>query len=306
MQEVFTRARLADLATVAEERGMSATVPRREIEDAVRAAEGQPELLLDVRMSGSNGGPRVETRRVAIEWERSDLEALLKQARGENVTFSIDLDSLVRALEASDVEAHGLREAAAALTVAVAVAAPGAAAAGGHPAADSPGSPGVGVVEAARGAPEGIPAGFSTVEETRGAEGGTASQGLPSGYSSVEETRRAGGGAPQEIPAGYSAVEETRGVEGATAPEGLPSGYSTVEETRRAGGGAPEGIPAGYSTVEGIRGVQGGTAPMAAYDDGVTISAPGLATSLGIAGAITLAIAGAAFAVRGRRGEQPA
>jgi hypothetical protein len=286
MQEVFTRARLADLATGAEERGMSATVPRREIEDAVHAAEGQPELLLDVRLSGGNGGPRVETRRVAIEWERPDLEALLKQARGEHVTFSIDLDSLVRALEASDVEAHGIRETAAALTVVVAVAAPGASAARGGSVAD---------------APEGIPAGISIVEETRGAP-----EGLPSGFSTVEETRRAGGGAPQGIPAGYSTVEETRGVEGATAPEGLPSGYSTVEETRRAGGGAPQGIPAGYSAVEETRGVEGGTAPAAASDDGVTISAPGLATSLGIAGAITLALAGAAFVVRGRRGEQPA
>jgi hypothetical protein len=40
--------------------------------------------------------------------------------------------------------------------------------------------------------------------------------------------------------------------------------------------------------------------------DGVTISAPELATGLGIAGAITLAIAGAAFVVRGRGREQPA
>jgi hypothetical protein len=45
---------------------------------------------------------------------------------------------------------------------------------------------------------------------------------------------------------------------------------------------------------------------VAASDDGVTITAPGLATSLGIAGAITLAIAGAAFAARARRGVEPA
>jgi hypothetical protein len=241
MAEVFTRARLADLATGAEERSMTATIPRREIVDAVHAAEGEPELLLDVRLSGGNGEPRVETRRVAVEWERADLQAVLQQARGENVTFSIDLDSLVRALEASDVEAHGVRETAAALTVALAVAAPSAGAAL-DPGADAP--------------------------------------GIPAGYSQVEETR----GAPEGIPPGFSTVEETRGVEGGTAPEGIPAGFSTVEETR------------------GAR----GSVPVAASDDGVTITAPGLATSLGIAGAITLAIAGAAFAARARRGVEPA
>jgi hypothetical protein len=225
MEEVFTHARFADLATGVEERGMTATVPRSEIEDAVQAADGQPELLLDVRLSGGNGDQRVENRRVAVEWERADLKALLQQARGESVTLAIDPDSLVRALEAPEVEAHGVRETAAALTVALAVAAPAAAAVGG-PGADAPGG----------------------------------------------------------IPAGYSAVEDTRSVEGSPAPEGIPAGFSTVEDTRGTGVGQPATAPG----------------------DGVTISAPDLAASLGIAGAITLAIAGAAFVVRGRRKEQPA
>ena len=236
MEEVLTHARFADLAAV-EERGMTATVPRHEIEDAVRAADGQPELLLDVRLSGGNGDQRVENRRVAIEWERADLEALLRQARGESVTFAIDSDSLVRALETSEVEAHGIREAAAALTVALAVAAPAAAAVGG-PGADQPG----------------IPAGFSAVEDTRGVEGSPA----------------------EGIPAGFSAVEDARGVEGATeaTPVGRPTGR--VDPSTLAPG------------------------------ESVTVSAPELATGLGIAGAITLAIAGAAFVVRGRGRELPA
>lgn len=245
MEEVLTHARFTDLAAV-EERGVTATVPRSEIEDAVRSAEGQPELLLDVRLSGGNGDRRVENRRVAIEWERADLEALLRQAQGESVTFAIDSDSLVRALETSEVEAHGIREAAAALTVALAVAAPAAAAVGG-PGADHPG----------------IPAGFSAVEQTRGAEGAAS---------------------PEGIPAGFSAVEDTRGVEGGTAPEGIPAGLDRVEDTRAPGGGRLVTAPG----------------------DGVSVSSPDLATGLGIAGAITLAIAGAAFVVRGRDKEQPA
>jgi hypothetical protein len=303
MEEILTHARFADLAAV-EERGLTATVPRSEIEDAVREAEGQPELLLDVRLSGGNGDRRVENRRVSIEWERADLEALLRQARGESVTFAVDTDSLVRALETSEVEAHGIREAAAAVTVALAVAAPAAAAVGG-PGADQPG----------------IPAGFSTVEQTRGAEGGTAPEGIPAGFDRVEQTRGVEGGtAPEGIPAGFSTVEDIRGVEGGTAPEGIPPGFDRVEQTRGVEGGtAPEGIPAGFDRVEQTRGVEGGTAvtpvarPTGRVDpstvgagESVTISAPDLAAGLGIAGAITLAIAGAAFAVRGRGREQPA
>ena len=243
MEEVLTRARFADLAAV-EERGLTATVTRREIEEAVGTAQGQPELLLDVRLSGGNGDGRVENRRVAIEWERADLEALLRQAQGESVTFAIDSDSLARALETSEVEAHGIREAAAALTVALAVAAPAGAAL--DPGADQPG----------------IPAGFSAVEDTRGVEGSPA----------------------EGIPAGFSAVEDTRGVEGGTAPEGIPAGFDRVEDTRAPGGGRLVTAPG----------------------DGVSVSSPDLATGLGIAGAITLAIAGAAFVVRGRDKEQPA
>jgi hypothetical protein len=288
MEDVLTHARFADLAAV-EERGVTATVPRREIEDAVGVAEGRPELLLDVRLSGGNGDGRVENRRVAIEWERADLDALLRQTQGESVTFAIDTDSLVRALETSEVEAHGIREAAAALTVALAVAAPAGGAVGG-PGADQPG----------------IPAGFSTVEQTRGAEGAGGPEGIPAGFSTVEETRGVEGSPAEGIPAGFSTVEETRGVEGSTAPEGIPAGFSTVEETRGVEGStAPEGIPAGFDRVEAVRGT-GVDHPVTAPGDGVTISAPELATGLGIAGAITLAIAGAAFVVRGRGREQPA
>ena len=45
---------------------------------------------------------------------------------------------------------------------------------------------------------------------------------------------------------------------------------------------------------------------MTSPGDGVSVSSPDLATGLGIAGAITLAIAGAAFVVRGRDRERPA
>ena len=219
MEEILTHARFADLAAV-EERGMTATVPRSEIEDAVRTADGQPELLLDVRLSGGNGDQRVENRRVAIEWERADLEALLRQARGESVTFAIDSDSLVRALETSEVEAHGIREAAAALTVALAVAAPAAAAVGG-PGADQPG----------------IPAGFSAVEDTRGVEGPP----LPRGSRPASARSRTPAASKGALPRG-SRPASARSRTPAASKGALPRGSrpaSARSRTPAASKGAP-------------------------------------------------------------------
>jgi hypothetical protein len=224
MEAINTQARFVSLASEFDMPSMTTSVSRREIEEVISAANGdQPELVLDVRLAGADGEEGAELRRVSVAWESADLEALLKQAPGDTVTFSIDLESLVRALEVSDVEAHGLREKALVLTVALGVAA------GGAGAAQS-----------------------SVIGE---------------------------GGGAKTIPASYSGVEQVRGVEGA-APGG-------------------EGIPASYSGVEQVRGVEG--PPVAASGDGVTISAPTLAEALGMAGAaITLTIAGAAFALRRR------
>jgi hypothetical protein len=264
MEAVSTRARFGDLAPGAETRRIEATVSRREIEEVLRA-EGQPELLLDVRLSGDG---RAETRRVAVEWERADLERLLKDARAERVNLGIDLDSLIRALEGPEVEAHGLREKALVLTVALVAAAPGAAG---------------GAIDAS---------------------GGGGTEAIPAAYSAVEETRH-GAGTPETIPAGYSAVEETREAPGGAPAEAIPAGYSAVEETRWAPAGGPETIPVSYTTVEETRGRDVGGPQPVSGDGGVSVSAPGLAEALGIAGAVTIAIAGAAFALRARRRELP-
>jgi hypothetical protein len=286
MEAVSTRARFGDLAPGAETRRIEATVSRREIEEVLRA-EGQPELLLDVRLSGDG---RAETRRVAVEWERADLEKLLKDARAERVNLGIDIDSLIRALEGPEVEAHGLREKALVLTVALVAAAPGAA--GG--AVDASGG----------GGAEAIPAAYSAVEETRHGPG--TPETIPAGYSAVEETREAPGGAPAEaIPAGYSAVEETREAPGGVPAEAIPAGFSAVEETRWAPAGGPETIPVSFTAVEETRGKDVGGPEPVSGDGGVSVSAPGLAEALGIAGAVSIAIAGAAFALRARRRELP-
>ena len=122
MEERPARAMLVPAAQVGE--GLTTVISRSEIEAAL-ASEGEPiELVLDVtRLSD---GEAAESRSVSVSWERFDLERLLEQAASENVELTFDREALWQAT-ATDVEAHGIREAAVALAVA-ATAATGAAA----------------------------------------------------------------------------------------------------------------------------------------------------------------------------------
>jgi hypothetical protein len=113
MQEIPARAALVSAPNVGE--GLTTFVSREEIEAAARAKDGPPELILDVTRF-SDGEP-AETRTVAVAWERTDLEELLRQSSGERVILTFDGQALREAMEA-DVEAHGLRERAVILAVA--------------------------------------------------------------------------------------------------------------------------------------------------------------------------------------------
>src|SRR5918996_939269 len=205
MEAVNTRARFVSLASELDAPSMTTSISRKEIEEVISAANGdQPELVLDVRLAGADGEERAEIRRVSVAWEPADLEELLEQAPGDMVPLSIDLESLVRALETPDVEAHGLREKALVLTVALGVAA------GGAGAAQSS-------VIGEGGGPNAIPASYSAVEQVRGVEGAAPEgEGIPASFSTVEQVRGVEGAAPEGegIPASFSPVEQVRGVEG--------------------------------------------------------------------------------------------
>jgi hypothetical protein len=103
--------------------GLTTVISRAEIAAAL-ASEGEPiELMLDVTRF-ANGEPG-EARSVSVSWERFDLERLLEQATSEDIALTFDRDAVSQAI-ATDVEAHGMREAVVALAVA-ATAATGAA-----------------------------------------------------------------------------------------------------------------------------------------------------------------------------------
>jgi len=107
------------------------TVPRAQVEEALHMDE-PVDLLLDIERSTPGEGR--ETRRLALAWEREDLERMLEND-GSEITLSFD-EAELRQLLDDDVEAHGMREKLAVLTVVAA----GIAAAGAGSALASPNS----------------------------------------------------------------------------------------------------------------------------------------------------------------------
>ena len=121
MGEVGSRAQLVDASDLdARSHKIAATVPRDEIQEALRVEDGR-ELILDLARR-ENGDVQAHTLRVA--WTEDQLEELLRETSGEQVTLFFDADELQQALAADeDVEAHGAREKTAAILTVAAMAA---------------------------------------------------------------------------------------------------------------------------------------------------------------------------------------
>jgi hypothetical protein len=113
MEEVSARAALVAEPEVGT--GLTTSVSREEAEEALRAANGSLELILD--LTRFDDGEPAETRSIAVEWNRADLERILSETEGDRVTLTFNGEALREAFEA-DVEAHGIRDKALVLTVA--------------------------------------------------------------------------------------------------------------------------------------------------------------------------------------------
>jgi hypothetical protein len=116
MEVADARATLVDLSDNAAVGPLTLTVPRRHVEEAL-ALDEPIDLVLDVSRSGGDGEP--ETGRIAVAWERAELEELLGRTDDESITMVFDEDELRRVLDA-EFEAHGMRHTLAVLAVAVA------------------------------------------------------------------------------------------------------------------------------------------------------------------------------------------
>lgn len=288
MQEIAARAALVSAADVGE--GLTTSIPRAEIEEALRSEAGPLELVLDVTRFAA--GRPAETGNVMVMWEREDAERLLSQSAGEQLTLTFDRETLREAIDA-DVEAHGLREKALVLAVAVTAAAGTAGAAAAAPVLGEGTSGHVVMVGDGAGGQAAQPEGGSTGQAIQ-PEGGSTGQAVqPAGGSTGQAAQPEGGSTGQAVqPAG-----------GSTGQSVQPEGASTGQAVQPAGGSTGHAIqPEGGSTGAAVQ-PAGGSAGASA-DSGFEISSPSPAEAVGIGGAVALAITGAAF-VAGRRRTRP-
>jgi hypothetical protein len=93
--------------------GLTTTISRSAVEEALQLDE-PPELVLDIT------GPAGE-RSIAVSWKRDDLERLLDEATGDSIQLTFDRAAIEQSFE-DDVEAHGIKQKAAVLAVALAAA----------------------------------------------------------------------------------------------------------------------------------------------------------------------------------------
>jgi hypothetical protein len=127
MDETSGAVRLVEPRRDSEARGLATTIRREEVERALR--QEQPvDLLLDVERVTGDGGR--ETQRVALAWDTEELERLLESSPADELPLSFDEAELRRLLD-EDVEAHGMRDKLAVITVVAGMAAAGAGAATG-------------------------------------------------------------------------------------------------------------------------------------------------------------------------------
>ena len=114
MNAIQGRAQLAEPAAAAPIARPALPIRRAAAEAALRHGDGPVELTFDVVRAGG------ATEAISMTLERPDLERALRSADGEELALVFDPQELAHATQGPDVEAQGLRETAAVLTVAVA------------------------------------------------------------------------------------------------------------------------------------------------------------------------------------------
>jgi len=299
MSALTAKAALVDPAALGDGTGVIATsVPRSEIEEAL-ATGTTSELFLDV--ASERDGEREAEQRITVSWEPDDLEKLLHSTTGDEVTFAFKPEELARMFDESDVEAHGLREKMAILTVAATTAAGISAGVASGMVANPIGESGAGSA---------APAAFVT-DTTSSA--GSAQEGLTPAQqlNQLEATGEAGTG-----------LGAARAHAGAEATGGSGTVSNLVTDTTSSAGSAQEGLtPAQQLNELEATANTGGQFLTDATSSGPQASTEAASASGGggqsfiesrggeavLAGGLVLLILGAGFiGSRQRRGVQPA
>ena len=282
MEEVASTPKLVDPADVDAKGGLTATLPRSDIESALQNDAGA-DLLLEI--ARIQNGER-DDRKVRVAWEKSELEDLLRRASGDHITLTFSQAEVERMLDDPDVEAQGLREKVLVLTVAAATAAgfAGSAAAQVMGEGGSGGSSAVSglVTDASTGGIPGSVASIATDASTGGATDPTAApaDGWMSGVESPVGAN----------PAGINVVTDTTG-----GQPGSVSGFATDATTS----GQP-GSVTGIISDTGSEATRNPAQPTVG-GGGSGFSIPDSAIEGALAGGLALLITGAAFVTRTQR-----
>jgi hypothetical protein len=281
MEEIAARASLVPAADVGQ--GLTTSVSRSEIEEVLGSEETPIELVLEItRFSGGEAG---EKRSVAVSWERTDLEQLLREAQGDDVILTFDREALRQAVE-TDVEGHGVRETVLALAVAATAASGAAASAAAEP----------GPLLGMRGA--------VATQSTASPDDRAVSRATPTApEASLGVDDRA-------VSRATPTPDPVLGVDDRAVPRATPVDAPSLAPDDRA---VPRATPVeapGPGLSPDDRAVPRATTPVDAPATG-TVSDPGIswspspAETAALAGAIALMITGAFFVVGGRRRLRP-
>jgi len=280
MNAIQSRARLAEPAAAAPIARPALPIRRAAAEAALRHGDGPVELTFDVvRVGGA-------TEAISMILERPDLERTLQSADGEELALVFDPQELAHAMQGPDVEAQGLRETAAVLTVAVAAMAGSA----GVASAAAGGGSGTGYV---------VPAGSTVAIVNDAGAAGASGTGyvVPAGSDEaiVNDAGAAGAsGTGYVVPAGSdeAIVNEAPAVGASGTGYVVPAGSdeAIVNDAGAAGAsGTGYVIPAGGT--EAIVNDAASATPTAGGDEGLSST-----DTAAIGTGAILLVAGAAFA----------
>jgi hypothetical protein len=92
-------------------------IPRAEFADTAARGEFPATLLLDLEQAETGDGDGTAHARLAVQWDEISLDQVLASTEEEQIALWFEERELARAFD--DVEAHGLRERAAVLAIAV-------------------------------------------------------------------------------------------------------------------------------------------------------------------------------------------
>jgi hypothetical protein len=299
VQELDAQATVVDAGGISG--GLTTTIARSEVQTALAESEIPP-LVLDIRRGD-------ESSSVALTWKRDDLERLLNEATGDQIQLTFDSAAIEQAFD--DVEAHGMREKAAIIAVAVAGAAAFAGTASGMPMGAESGPAGAAPVTMLSG-PSGVHLGDTTAVSTDDPAIAAAMQSGPSGVHLGDTTAV---NASTDDPAIATAMRDAQSPQAAAPVDdpAIASASASYAEAPAAAhiGDTTAGTQVGLNTETGPSGAHlgdttAGAGPQVnfATDDGTSWSDVGSGVAAVGAGAAIL-IVGAAFGIGASRRRAP-